>query len=159
MTEPTHRRLKGIFRSLGRKKTPKTKDDTQEPDCDHSAQDQVSLEHRPKPGISSTVNGAQSHNRVEAPTTTSIDVDGPPVVHNGARIPAHEADPPGQPLLPVPEELPTSAISSRLWNKAYDNLKEKEAELVDTYERLLSQQLVAGKSENIAPPPQSRTMD
>jgi hypothetical protein len=54
-----------------------------------------------------------------------------------------------QPSSAIPEESPTTLVSSRLWNKAYNNLKDKESELVDTYERILSQQIVEGNSMNV----------
>lgn len=44
----------------------------------------------------------------------------------------------------LPEDRSTSGISPYLWNKAYDSIKEREPELVETYEKILSQQIVEG---------------
>ncbi|KAH8819814.1 hypothetical protein F5884DRAFT_865459 [Xylogone sp. PMI_703] len=38
-------------------------------------------------------------------------------------------------------------ISERLWNKAYDDIKQEESKLVDAYERLLSQELKTSDSD------------
>lgn len=68
----------------------------------------------------------------------------------------HRPVPPQSPVLPPPatSQVPTSTtqptfsttspapnISERLWNEAYDGLKQKESKLVDAYERILSQEL------------------
>jgi len=37
-------------------------------------------------------------------------------------------------------------ISERLWNEAYDGLKQKESKLVDAYERILSGELKKDES-------------
>ncbi|KAK1764019.1 hypothetical protein QBC33DRAFT_211496 [Phialemonium atrogriseum] len=47
-------------------------------------------------------------------------------------------DPPS-PVLP--EEPTKAGISFRLWNEAYDSIEEKQSELVETYEKILSQQI------------------
>lgn len=50
----------------------------------------------------------------------------------------------------VPEEPTTSSISFRLWNEAYDSIKEKQSELVETYEKILSQQIAEGMPYRVA---------
>src|SRR5436305_5911811 len=68
----------------------------------------------------------------------------------------HRPAPPHSPVLPLPtpSQAPTSMtqptsstassspnVSERLWNEAYDRLKQKESKLVDAYERFLSREL------------------
>jgi hypothetical protein len=58
----------------------------------------------------------------------------------------HRPAPQQSPVLPpqTTSQVPTSTtqpISERLWNKAYDGLKQKGSTLVDAYERILSQEL------------------
>jgi hypothetical protein len=67
----------------------------------------------------------------------------------------HRPVPPRSPVLPPPatSQVPSTTqptfstaspapnISERLWNEAYDGLKQKESKLVDAYERILSQEL------------------
>lgn len=73
----------------------------------------------------------------------------------------HRPVPPRSPVLPPPatSQVPTSTtqptfsttppspnISERLWNEAYDGLKQKESKLVDAYERILSREF--GKDDS-----------
>lgn len=149
MSEPTHKRLKGILRSLGRKKEPKNMGSAQNSAHTQPSQDRVPSGLRSQPDALSRASNSQLPHNGEASATTPVGADRLPESPQALGGSSQDVIPVTQPSSTIPEESPTTLVSSRLWNKAYNNLKDKESELVDTYERILSQQIVEGNSMNV----------
>ncbi|RYP25502.1 hypothetical protein DL767_008365 [Monosporascus sp. MG133] len=75
----------------------------------------------------------QSAPLTSAPSATTASAGPPP---SPLSAPAASSQPVSSDVAPTIQGLP-----ERLWNRAYDDLKEEESGLVDTYERLLSHEL------------------
>ncbi|KAI1357166.1 NACHT domain-containing protein [Xylaria arbuscula] len=84
----------------------------------------------------------------EGPKPNPPDQPAPPIpapsstTASAAPSPSPPPAPAASPQLVSPDTAPTiQSLPERLWNRAYDDLKEEESGLVDAYEKLLSREL------------------
>jgi hypothetical protein len=118
MAELTHRGVKGLFRALRQKRGASSND------VQGSGENSPPL---PQPDGRATGIVDRASTSAETKEQTGVSLAGEPTTQRTLTL--------------VPKYQATKEISFRLWNKAYDNLKGAEPDLVETFEKVLSRQL------------------